>query len=551
MAMMTTTTSNSTNPNLVKQRPARAHADYSNKTERIRKGRSSDTARLFIALSIVFLITVLVRTAWIADEAAIELRVAQNLVSGYGMRWNVADRVQAYVDPLWVLLVSWTDWIVGQPFASAWLLSLVLTASAVAVIAFRLASDAAAAMMAIALVTFSKTFVEYSVSGFQTPLTVALLAAFFWMYWREGPAQRRLTMLTFFAALLALTDPLAILLVLPPLFAAAARVERRARGRSIATGAAPLAAWLIFAVVYYGFIVPNPLVAAISARPPTRDLIVQGAYYVLDAIDNDPIAVAAIAAAIGAAAFGVVRDSAAPALGLVAFAVILVVSGGDALSGRSLVPAFASAVMQLSRFQWEQLGNLIVVPAVLVAALGLTAPGSPVLADADFGRNVPQWNRWPGDPAPRPTEMNHIRDERRLSYQSTGLLKGQRYVPLPDTSEAEVGVNAALTSGRHVIVEDRVGLVGTVAGPRLYVVDRLGRGDAFLARRDRDGAWRPGGVTHQIPEGYVESLEANRDVIRDPAMAREYDEVALVTRGALFSRARIRAILDLNLRLLH
>jgi arabinofuranosyltransferase len=229
---------------------------------------------------------------------------------------------------------------------------------------------------------------------------------------------------------------------------------------------------------------------------------------------------------------------------------MLVVTGGDALSGRSLVPAFACAVVLLSRFRWEQFGNLIVVPAALVVGLGMTAPGSPILADADFGKSVLQWNRWPGDPAPRPTEMNRIRDERRLSYQSTGLLKGQRYVPLPDTSGAEVGVNAALAAGRHVIMEERVGLVGAVAGPRLYVIDSFGRGDPFLARRARDGAWHPGGVARKAPDGYVESLEANQDLIRDPAIAREYDEIALVTRGALFSRERIRAILDLNLRLL-
>jgi arabinofuranosyltransferase len=509
----------------------------------------TSTVRLVITLSIVFLMTVLVRTAWIADEAAIELRVAQNLVSGSGMRWNVAERVQAFADPLWVLLLSASDWIVRQPFVSAWLLSLVLIGCAVAVVVFELASDAAAAMMAVALVTFSKTFVEYSVSGFQTPLTVALLAGFFLTYWREPAARTRVTLLALFAALVALTDPLATLLVLPPLFVAAARVDGHARLRSIMIGAAPLAAWLIFAAVYYGFVLPNPMVAAIAARPPLQTLIGQGGYYLLDAVNNDPVAVAAIAAATGAAAFGVIRGAAAPAFGLVAFVATLVVSGGDALSGRSIVPAFASAVMLLSRFEWDQFGQLIVVPAALVVGLGLIAPGAPVLADADFGKTVPQWNRWPGDPAPPPTEMNHIRDERRLSYQSSGLLKGQRYVPLPDTSQAEVDVNAAIAAGRNVmVVDDRVGLEGIVAGARLHVVDRFGRADAFLARCAPDGVWRPGGVARRVPDDYLESLERGRDAIRDPKIAHMYEELALVTRGPLFSRQRIRAIVDLNLR---
>src|SRR5437763_7435248 len=66
---------------------------------------STETARVFVALSIAFLVTVLIRTAWIADDAAIELRVVENFVAGLGLRWNIAERVQAYTDPLGVPLV--------------------------------------------------------------------------------------------------------------------------------------------------------------------------------------------------------------------------------------------------------------------------------------------------------------------------------------------------------------------------------------------------------------------------------------------------------------
>src|SRR5438445_215131 len=181
-------------------------------------------------------------------------------------------------------------------------------------------------------------------------LSIAFLVAVLIRTAWSAPGDRRLSLLTFIAALLTLTDPLAVLLVLPPVGVAAVTVDRRTRWRSISIGAAPLAAWLVFAVVYYGFAVPNPVVAAATARPPIRDLLVQGGYYLLDAVNNDPVAVAAIAGAIGAAAFGVIADSTAPALGLIAFLILLIAGGGDALSGRSLVPAFASAVVQLSRF---------------------------------------------------------------------------------------------------------------------------------------------------------------------------------------------------------
>src|SRR5439155_27264632 len=119
------------------------------------------------------------------------------------------------------------------------------------------------------------------------------------------------------------------------------------------------------------------------------------------------------------------RDGRPLLAGILAFLLLLVASGGDALSGRSLVLPFASAAMLLVRFPWQRLGEAGAIPLGAIVALGLLAPGSPILTDAQFGKTIPTWNRWPGDHAPAPTEVNSIRDERRLSYPTTGLLTAQ------------------------------------------------------------------------------------------------------------------------------
>ena len=46
----------------------------------------------------------LVRTAWVGDDAYFTFRTIDNFVHGYGLRWNIAERVQAYTHPLWMLL---------------------------------------------------------------------------------------------------------------------------------------------------------------------------------------------------------------------------------------------------------------------------------------------------------------------------------------------------------------------------------------------------------------------------------------------------------------
>jgi arabinofuranosyltransferase len=49
---------------------------------------------------------------WVADDAFVDLRVAENLMRGYGPLYNVGERVEGYSNPLWVLLLA----IVGKPF---------------------------------------------------------------------------------------------------------------------------------------------------------------------------------------------------------------------------------------------------------------------------------------------------------------------------------------------------------------------------------------------------------------------------------------------------
>ncbi len=44
--------------------------------------------------------------AWVCDDAYISFRTLENLLDGYGLRWNVDERVQVYTHPLWLLLVA-------------------------------------------------------------------------------------------------------------------------------------------------------------------------------------------------------------------------------------------------------------------------------------------------------------------------------------------------------------------------------------------------------------------------------------------------------------
>lgn len=55
---------------------------------------------------IVLYAIIVIRTAWLSDDAYITLRTVDNFVNGYGLRWNIAERVQAYTHPLWMFFLS-------------------------------------------------------------------------------------------------------------------------------------------------------------------------------------------------------------------------------------------------------------------------------------------------------------------------------------------------------------------------------------------------------------------------------------------------------------
>ena len=66
---------------------------------------STDTQRTLRTLGLALLAILLLRTAWVSDEAYLTLRSVEHAASDFGLRWNVSDRVQVYDSPLWMLVL--------------------------------------------------------------------------------------------------------------------------------------------------------------------------------------------------------------------------------------------------------------------------------------------------------------------------------------------------------------------------------------------------------------------------------------------------------------
>ncbi len=74
-------------------------------------------ARPAAAALVTLLLITLLRTAWVSDDAMITLRTLMNFEHGYGLRFNIDERVQAYTHPLWLfVLLGWESVVIPADF---------------------------------------------------------------------------------------------------------------------------------------------------------------------------------------------------------------------------------------------------------------------------------------------------------------------------------------------------------------------------------------------------------------------------------------------------
>jgi arabinofuranosyltransferase len=487
-----------------------------------------------VAGSLAFALLV-VRTAWLSDDAYITFRTVMNAVGGYGLRWNVADRVQTYTHPLWMLVMLASSFITRDVYFTSLALSIAFSVLVVALVSGRLASSMPMALAALAIFSVSKSFVEYSTSGLENALTHLLLVSFFLANMSTWIAGRRILLLSLVTSLLMLNRLDTGLLVLPMFGLELWRNRHHRPWVSAAIGMLPLVAWEVFSIVYYGFPFPNTAYAKLGPGVPRGELLYQGALYFLDSISNDPITPLVIAVAISSS-WALRRDWSTSA-GIFLYVAYVAWAGGDFMSGRFLSAPLLCAVIQICRQpiapRFNRAWLLMMVTIVLV---GVGGPRPTIATDTTFGDIAP-------DEAIPPS---HVNDERRYYYKATGLLKLGVHVKPPDHRWMHIGEEDR-REHLQLATTDAAGFVGFGAGPSVRVIDHWGLGDALIARLPAEVPWQIGHFTRRIPAGYEETLIKHVNVIRDPGVAAFYDKLRIITEEPVWSRERFKTIVAMNL----
>jgi len=129
------------------------------------------TRNIIFFISASILLTELIRTAFITDDAGITLRSVLNFVNGFGPTFNLNERVQAYTHPLWFFSLSFTTLILKNVFYATFFLSIALSILSLWLLINKLARSASGAVAGVLALILSKSYVDFSTSGLENPLS--------------------------------------------------------------------------------------------------------------------------------------------------------------------------------------------------------------------------------------------------------------------------------------------------------------------------------------------------------------------------------------------
>jgi len=512
--------------------------------------QSKDTVFSIRTLVTLFYAFILIKTAWMCDDAFITMRTVDNFVHGLGLTWNVGERVQSFTHPLWLFILSFFYAFIRDAYFVPLFVSFVLSMTAFGIIIWKVAKDTTQVVFCALVLCCSKAFVDFSSSGLESPLAYVLFALFILHTdtSKEKPNSVRLLRSALLLSLIALTR-LDLVAVTAPYFLWELYSSVKHEGtpwksmvRWVAVGFSPLIAWELFSIVYYGFPFPNTAYAKLATGLPAVEVTQQGLMYFVNSLRWDTLTLLLI---VWVGVLSVYLKKLQETLfmaGILLYFVFVIKAGGDFMSGRFLAIPFFVAVFFIPRISLPKRTQLI-VSGCFIAVILVTMqhkPGEGTVPAAAFERK----------------DSSGIADERGMYFAQTGLVNWQHGCNFPyDHEWARRGLSLksqADARGPITTVEQSTGLLGFAAGPKVHIIDQYALSDPFLARLPAMNTyfgmrpWRIGHFCRRVPSGYSETVDSGKNCIADRSLSEYYGHLSTVVHGKLFTLNRFREIWMLN-----
>jgi arabinofuranosyltransferase len=494
-------------------------------------------SRKLIVPMLAIFIALLVQTSWVEEDAFITLRTSYNFIHGYGLRWNIDERVQTFTNPLWMFILSGAHALIANPYITLILVSIIISSLALFVLLIYIPQNNFGLLLAFAVLILSKSFVDFSTSGLENPATHLLAVSFVALYFKaEKPlSDKNLFFLSLLAGLATFNRMDTLLFYLPALIILLRNQFNKRTFLIMLAGFSPFILWEIFSVIYYGFPVPNTYYAKLNTGVPLSEEMTQGILYFLNSLGWDPITLTITLSALTLTFINKRRDEILIALGVVFYLGYIIYIGGDFMSGRFFsAPLILSVALLVRRAEdSSSLEKYIWISLVLLLGL-LLAPlksfANPLESDLVTFDNT-----------------SRIADERVGYYRFSNILLFSRKENLTLHPFAQYGLQLRKEQPK-VTVLSGIGMAGYFAGPKVHIVDELALGDPLLSHLpiSNPADWDISHFQRDIPDGYIQTLESGNNQIADSHLAAYYDKLHLIISGNLWTVARWEAIWKMN-----
>ena len=488
---------------------------------------------------------VLFNTAWIHDDAYITFRTVDNFVNGYGLTWNVAERVETYSNPLWMFLVSIPYFFTNEIYYTSIILSITVSVIVILIFAFKISKTVIGAILGVTIFIFSKPFIDFSTSGLEDPLTHLILAIFLIVYIKSMKRFnfKTLFLLSIITAFGTINRLDTVVFFLPCLAFVFLKLPKIKGAYVTVIGLIPAIIWKGLAIFYYGFPFPNTAYAKVLNTGVDKTVIAQqGAFYFENLMIWHPVTFFIIM--VGMAVPFIIKEKRLipVTLGIVLYLIFILQSGGDYMSGRLFTAPLFVAVILLSQCNFTAFRRLpLVALFVIVIVLGVITYSSPLYSDKN-SLSLPHV----GDEMTN-VFAGYITDERMRYYGGTGLLNNLDNIEIPRHPWAALGIELGAL-GQSPNFQRVIGMYGFYAGPEIHITDDYTLADPLRSKLpiEKDQWWVIGHFTRTVPPGYKETLKSGENVIEDECLAKYYDKLSIITRGDLFDANRIQEIWKMN-----
>ncbi len=509
----------------------------------------SDRVNRYKFISVAVFVIIIIALAWQSDDAYHAYIMAKNLVLGNGFVYNVGERATASSCPLFTLVIALGYLIFRNMFLCSLLVCIIFSTMAYVIVVNNFCHSRRHVFIAFFTMVGSLCFISYTTSGLENCMLYFLTALFLKYFFKDRVYDaKKMFLLAILISLIAMTRMDAVLMFVPMiLYVYLGRRDNVTFLRAIPIGLAgllPFIGWEVFSIIYYGFPFPNTAYVKLGTGIPEREYLVRGIQYLLTSLSFDPILIIVPLIAV----FLTLRIKKSNyffcIMGVILYICYVCYIGGDFMVGRHFTVLFLiSLVLMLKYMEDKEEPGVLrkrfekVYIVLVSAAIVFSYSAKPITNQYLFGYGT-----------------SPIADERGGYFQYTSLynnavsyLKTGKMVIRDAWNEDGISElrDAGYKSGLLIMVPG----ISIYYNSDLYLNDLYALGDPFLSKLPavREDNWRIGHMWREAPVGYDETVICGENRIKDESLREYYDVIRLITRGPVWDKDRLKAVIDMNL----